>query len=289
MDKSLFLQQIDKYIKETYEQFVSYQEIAHSILVEFDRVSKECNIDYYIAYGSLLGAIRDGGQIPWDYDIDVIVKVGDRLRLLQALKEKLSDDFYYDYYDINPTYPVYCIRVCKKGYSMMALHVDVFFLIGVPLEKKKQDRFIALMHKCMKCRLGKYLDNYLDNKNVGKVSLYVHKFKRLLFKIVSGKLINKVEKKLLYKYPLESSEYCIVYGLSKVLYPSDIFDGISLIQIGNNSFSIPNHYNEFLDRTYGNWHSYLPIKNRFEEFYKMKNIVDERQARYKENSGDEKV
>lgn len=280
MDKSLFIQQIDEYIKETYEQFVSYQEIAYSILVEFDRVSQKCGINYYIAYGSLLGAIRDGGQIPWDYDIDVVIKVEDRLRLLQALKENLSADFYYDYYDINPTYPVYCIRVCKKGYSMMALHVDVFFLIGVPHEIKKRDRFISLMHRCMKCRLGKYLNDYLDNEDLDKGILYIHRIKRFLYNFISVGLLNKIENILLYKYPLASSEETIVYGLSKVLYPRGIFEAVSQIQIGEKKFSIPTRYDEFLDRTYGDWHSYLPIKKRFEEFYAMKKIVDERQAMY---------
>ena len=52
-----------------------------AILIEFDEICRINDIKYSIAYGTLLGAIRHNGFIPWDDDIDVIVKRDDYIKL----------------------------------------------------------------------------------------------------------------------------------------------------------------------------------------------------------------
>ena len=53
---------------------------------------QKCN-SYQLAYGSLLGAIRDGGQITWDYDIDVFIPYEERGQLIEALNRDLKSEF----------------------------------------------------------------------------------------------------------------------------------------------------------------------------------------------------
>lgn len=64
------------------------------ILKELDRICKKHNIQYFLAYGSCLGAVRHHGFIPWDDDIDIHMKAADYLKFVEVCKEELNDKFY---------------------------------------------------------------------------------------------------------------------------------------------------------------------------------------------------
>lgn len=70
---------------------------AHlKMLDAFIDACKKYNLRYSLAYGTLLGAVRDGGLIPWDYDVDVWMPFEDYRRLYELNKtEKLFDDRIY--------------------------------------------------------------------------------------------------------------------------------------------------------------------------------------------------
>jgi len=61
------------------------------ILIEFDRICKKHNIQYFLSGGSCLGAVRHGGFIPWDDDIDIDIWHTDYKRLEKALHSELPD------------------------------------------------------------------------------------------------------------------------------------------------------------------------------------------------------
>src|SRR5690554_697940 len=59
------------------------------ILIEFDRICRKHGIDYFISGGTCLGAVRHGGFIPWDDDIDIDVWHADYQKLEEALQAEL--------------------------------------------------------------------------------------------------------------------------------------------------------------------------------------------------------
>ena len=61
------------------------------ILIEVDRICKKHDIKYWLSSGTLIGALRHNGFIPWDDDLDIEMMRGDYLRLMQVLPKELPD------------------------------------------------------------------------------------------------------------------------------------------------------------------------------------------------------
>lgn len=64
------------------------------VLMEIDRICKKYNIPYFAEYGTLLGAVRHNGYIPWDDDMDIVMMRNDYMRFLSVAKKELSYPFY---------------------------------------------------------------------------------------------------------------------------------------------------------------------------------------------------
>lgn len=275
MDNNQFLGEILTYISDEYRSFEQYQKIAFEILCEFDRVCRENNIQYYLAYGSLLGAVRDGGQIPWDYDIDVQVSIDDKIKLINVLREKLGNDFYYSYYDNTEKYPAYCLRIGKKGHHFNALHVDVFFLIGCPDDNKEQESFFKALNKYCDLRLKKYSHQWFSFPQ-NKIDRLIYRALSVRSIFINNSLLDKMEKEIVSKYPYSNAVFCCSLGKDERAYLKKSYSEVLQVEINGKEFFIPKGYSEILDKIYGSWKNYSSASSRFDEFYSMLKIVKQR-------------
>ena len=69
------------------------QMVALDILIEFDRICRKNGLIYMLEFGTLLGAVRHGGFIPWDDDIDVSMPESDYRRFQEIASGELSDGY----------------------------------------------------------------------------------------------------------------------------------------------------------------------------------------------------
>lgn len=94
------------------------------ILVEIDRICRKHNIQYWIDFGTLLGAVRHEGFIPWDDDIDVAMPTADYYRFLEIAPHELPDSLFLQTKSTDPTYPFLLNKVRDKKSFFITQHED---------------------------------------------------------------------------------------------------------------------------------------------------------------------
>lgn len=91
------------------------QELELYIAKEVKRICEKHNIPYFILAGTLLGAVRHGGFIPWDDDIDIGMLREDYNRFLEACQTDLKEAFFLQTWDTDPEFPFSYAKVRLKG------------------------------------------------------------------------------------------------------------------------------------------------------------------------------
>lgn len=74
------------------------------ILIEVDRICRKHNIRYWLSSGTLIGAVRHKGFIPWDDDLDIEMLLPDYKRLMKVLPEELPENLALQSQDTDPNY-----------------------------------------------------------------------------------------------------------------------------------------------------------------------------------------
>ena len=81
------------------------------ILKIFDRICRKHNLRYWIDGGTLLGAVRHKGFIPWDDDLDVAMPSEDYKKLDQIIQSELPDHLFWQTPKTDPTMPYGCTKI----------------------------------------------------------------------------------------------------------------------------------------------------------------------------------
>ncbi len=245
------------------------QKYGSEILREVIRICDKENIPYQAAFGTLLGAIRHQGPIPWDYDIDIAVSEEDYDRFLSAMRENLPEKYWLDFRNDGKDTKLLA-RVGLKGYSTAELHVDVFRLIGVPDDPEEQKRFCKRLKRTGSFRCAK-----VYKYSRGKKAIQSRLIKVLFFWLPATTIIKWYDQ-LCKKYPVSTSKY-LVYGTRSKNMPKHIQakeELMDLIKVPYMDFeiSVPRTYEKRLEMIYHDWRKFPPqdiIDRKLNHTYKV--------------------
>ncbi len=124
------------------EQLKKLQNVELELLIEFDRICRKHNIIYSIYGGTLLGAVRHKGFIPWDDDADVAISRAEYNKFLAVIDKELDPNEYY-YHNMNLT----------KGYRW-----------GYGKLRRKNTEFVRINQEYMPYEQGIFMDVFVfDN------------------------------------------------------------------------------------------------------------------------------
>lgn len=250
------------------------QRVALGLLIEFDKICQENAFRYSLGGGTLLGAIRHGGFIPWDDDIDVMMPRPDYEKFLEYCRhyeggfDCLSLNHTEGYFDLfsrlsdRSTYLVDDSRVIEYK---MGVSIDIF-----PIDGLGDDDAIALKN----FNKGRFKRELLIASKWTKYfrsetkSILVEPI-RLAFFLMS-RLVNKRQlcasiDTFCQRNAFETSGFaaCIsgVYR-EKEIMPTSAFKEYQSIEFEGHDFDIISDYDAYLTQHYGDYMQLPPVEKQ---------------------------
>lgn len=248
------------------------QQYGNDMLREVSDICEKHSIRWYMAYGSVLGAIRHCGPIPWDYDIDIYVPECELNIFLDALRNELSDKYWIDYRQDPKTARAFP-RIGLKGYETELLHIDVFRLGGVPETPIRLKVFTTYSRMLFVTWKSKTLD--IDYYYPDKKRRFVSKITKALTSIIPLKTILKGLDSQASRIPFDKAIKVaspITTMDPRVMLDRKLFDESILVDYADFKVRVPKDYDKYLTIEFGNWKSFPPIETREKEMNRIYEI-----------------
>lgn len=252
------------------QQLPLVKKIEIEILEKVHTICTENNILYSLAYGTMIGAIRHKGFIPWDDDIDIFMLREEYEKFEKIWFKEKPNGFILENKDVNPDFPQCHTKIIKdktvflqEGLEEIKYHkgifIDVFVLDRVADSKQKQNiqNMYAMLYFL-------YTRGFAFDRGSNIVKLGC----RVLLGLVPKKNYSSVSKffrKKLSKYNSHKDNalmcYCVMESLHK-FYPSNSMDEMMIVPFENKEFMCSKKYDELLKSEYGDYMQLPPEEER---------------------------
>lgn len=218
------------------------------ILIMFHDFCTKHNITYWIEGGTLLGAVRHGGFIPWDDDIDIDMPMEDYHRFIELAKTELPEGYVLHCHDTDPNYMLVFAKIrdllgdlpensiTAKQYKYHGAGIDIF-----PIEPviKPIGTLTTKMHNFM----FNHLHNRIAQNAIWSLSNAIAIIARHIYK--NGKRLDITYGK------------CYNLNLSK-----DILTPTGTIEFEGHLFNAPANVHQYLKNAFGNYMEIPQLENR---------------------------
>lgn len=260
------------------------QQIALEVLHTVAGICEQQGLRYALIYGTLIGAARHKGFIPWDDDVDIMMPRPDYDKLLAYLSEHIGEYPNLKVFnrDTCPDYPYMITRISDDRYVIevenekpygMGVFIDIYPYDGLGVTKEeavkfglKGDRLSSMCYQATRQRFA--IENTKSTlRKLLKLPVY------LFAKMLGKNFFQNKLAKLGGAKDYEKSEYigCVIW-LSwgeKDIFPRSWFDETILMPFDRYEFRVPKEYDKVLRHEYGDYMQLPPEEDRIgHHFYK---------------------
>lgn len=234
------------------------KQLQIEILKEVDVFCRKNNIKYCLAYGTMLGAVRHKGYIPWDDDIDIHMPYPDMIRFK---KEFYSDNYMYIDADNYEHYTFAFSRVVDKRTFTMGLFtfkchgyglcIDLYPVLGLPDNYKDTEKYIQELF-AWENKMEPI--HRLQNRINGRMPFSIYPLDKYV----------KEGRTLFAKYPYEGATKWIGGSSSPCfgqIMDFNLFNETIEMEFEGNLFLVPKEYDKYLSLRYGEYMQ-LPPENK---------------------------
>lgn len=263
------------------------KQIELEILNIVDEFCRKNDIKYSLAYGTMLGAVRHKGFIPWDDDIDIFMLRSDYERFEKLWLEKSPKGYILENAKINPNY-TQCLTKIRKdntcflqsGEEKAEYHTGIFvdiFVLDRAANTKMQQKICTIYSALYYL----YTRGFAFDRGSKLLRLGCEVLLGLVpkskYKLIADKFENKLK-----KYNSSKNNKLVCYCTmesSKIFFPSDTMDDVEMAEFENEKFYISKCFDQILSARYGN---YMKLPPKSERTWKHHPILIDFEHNYEE-------
>lgn len=248
------------------------KKIENEILIYIKEVCERENIMYYLSGGTVLGAVRHGGFIPWDDDIDLYMYRKDYQKFTEVMRHS-DPRFKLLYLDTDRNYTLPLPKVIDTRTILTQLnqiekepigvYVDVFILDNVPDDEQIRHKYINKMRRLID------LWTFAQCKDSGThsgIKGCIYKIIRNILWAIGPRFFAVRLDKMAKKYYSIETEYCgnITYSpnVYKAVTKKDIYGKGAPLLFEGIKYNAPQKVDEYLRHLYGDYMEFPPVDER---------------------------
>lgn len=241
------------------------------LVLEIDAICRKHDIVYYLAGGSVLGAVRHKGFIPWDDDIDIMMTRQEFAKFQKACETDMRDDREIITMMNTPCHTKVTIKYMNKSTSQFfrsqvldttgcGISLDIMILDPLPRDEQEKEQHIAEYIVYNELLTPFFMVNEYLYKHVPMYNK-CYREARLFGK---EKVMDRLYRRLFVDEPAESDLYLYRWGQQLLIYEHRLFGKPRYMEFEGYMLPVPEKTIDFLRATYGDNWIYLPPKNQQE-------------------------